>query len=144
METWSDDAFAGYLAAMIDGEGHIERTGTWAVRGGSPMTHRVSHPRINCCIRGCKRGTTKFAPGTTVICGKCWRRAPKETRASVTRWQKRGRQFNARGDYDRAEIAFRRADTFFDRIRKLLDGEAGPSEGIDPLVAEELRKIGLL
>ncbi len=32
MKNWSDDAFAGYLAAMIDGEGHIERTGTWAVR----------------------------------------------------------------------------------------------------------------
>ncbi|MEN6547712.1 MAG: hypothetical protein ABFE07_16890 [Armatimonadia bacterium] len=32
METWSDDAFAGYLAAMIDGEGHIERVGTWSVR----------------------------------------------------------------------------------------------------------------
>ena len=32
MKNWSDDAFAGYLAAMIDGEGHIEKTGTWAVR----------------------------------------------------------------------------------------------------------------
>lgn len=32
MRNWSNDAFAGYLAAMIDGEGHIERTGTWAVR----------------------------------------------------------------------------------------------------------------
>ena len=32
MQGWSDDAFAGYLAAMIDGEGHIERIGTWSVR----------------------------------------------------------------------------------------------------------------
>lgn len=32
MRDWSNDAFAGYLAAMIDGEGHIERVGTWSVR----------------------------------------------------------------------------------------------------------------
>lgn len=108
------------------------------------MTHRIIHPRINCCIRGCKRGTTKFAPGFTVICAKCWRKAPKETRASVTRWQKRGRQFAARGDDDRAALAFRRADLFFDRIRSLLDGDGPETPGMDPLMAEELRKIGLM
>lgn len=32
MKTWSDDAFAGYLAAMIDGEGHIEINGACSVR----------------------------------------------------------------------------------------------------------------
>lgn len=32
MLDWSQDAFAGYVAAMIDGEGHIERIGTWSVR----------------------------------------------------------------------------------------------------------------
>lgn len=32
MNEWSDEAFAGYLAAMIDGEGHIEIPGTRAVR----------------------------------------------------------------------------------------------------------------
>jgi hypothetical protein len=32
MLDWSDEAFAGYLAAMIDGEGHIEIPGTNAVR----------------------------------------------------------------------------------------------------------------
>lgn len=32
MEAWSNDAFAGYVAAMIDGEGHIERVGTWSIR----------------------------------------------------------------------------------------------------------------
>ena len=31
MQTWPDEAFAGYLAAMIDGEGHIEVSAT-AVR----------------------------------------------------------------------------------------------------------------
>lgn len=32
MRQWSDDAFAGYLAAMIDGEGHIELISNYSVR----------------------------------------------------------------------------------------------------------------
>lgn len=32
MKDWPDDAFAGYLAAMIDGEGHIEINGMCSVR----------------------------------------------------------------------------------------------------------------
>lgn len=32
MKNWPDDAFAGYLAAMIDGEGHIEINSNYAVR----------------------------------------------------------------------------------------------------------------
>lgn len=32
MQTWPDEAFAAYLAAMIDGEGHIEITGSCSVR----------------------------------------------------------------------------------------------------------------
>jgi len=32
MKTWSDDAFAGYVAAMIDGEGSIEIIGDYSVR----------------------------------------------------------------------------------------------------------------
>jgi len=108
------------------------------------MAERPSYPRINCCIKGCKRGTTKFAPGYTIICGKCWRRAPKETRASVTRWQKRGRQFAAKGDDEGAAIAFRRADRFFDRIRALLSDEGEATPGLHPVMAEELRKAGLL
>ena len=48
------------------------------------MPKRPSFPRINCCIKGCKRGTTTVEPGIRIICCKCWRRAPKETRSSVT------------------------------------------------------------
>lgn len=32
MKSWSDEAFAGYLAAMIDGEGHIEIISECSVR----------------------------------------------------------------------------------------------------------------
>jgi hypothetical protein len=108
------------------------------------MAKRPAFPRINCCIEGCKRGTTTVEPGIRIICGKCWRRAPKETRASVTRWQKRSRQFAARGDLERAEMAGHRAHILFENIRKLLSGESEQTSGIDPLMAEGLRKAGLL
>lgn len=108
------------------------------------MPKRPSFPRINCCIAGCKRGTTKVEPGVRIICGVCWRRAPKETRAAVTRWQKRGRQFAARGDEQRADLAFRRAHILFERIRMLLSDEGEPSPGLHPVMAEELRKAGLI
>jgi hypothetical protein len=32
MKTWSKSAFAGYLAALIDGEGSIEIIGSWSIR----------------------------------------------------------------------------------------------------------------
>lgn len=108
------------------------------------MGQRPSYPRINCCVKGCNRGTTKCEPGVRIICGKCWRRAPRETRATVTRWQKRSRQFAARGDHERADLAARRAHNAFENIRKLLSGEAEPTPGMDPLMAEDLRKAGLL
>lgn len=108
------------------------------------MPKRPSYPRINCCIAGCKRGSTKFEPGTRIICGKCWRRAPKENRAAVTLWQKRGRQFVARGEEMQADLAFRRAHIHFERIRALLSDEGEPSPGLHPVMAEELRKAGLI
>lgn len=53
------------------------------------MTRRSGHPRIACCIEGCRRGTTTCAPlpqgcsdletGGTLewICGPHWRRVPR-------------------------------------------------------------------
>lgn len=108
------------------------------------MPKRPSYPRINCCIKGCKRGPTTCEPGVRIICGKCWRRAPKATRASVTGWQKRSRQFAARGDLERADIAAHRAGILFDNIRKLLSEEGEEPSGMNPLMAEELRKAGLI
>lgn len=41
--------------------------------------------RINCCIVGCRRGTSKFEPDEDgddeIICGKCWRLVPAATKA---------------------------------------------------------------
>jgi hypothetical protein len=45
----------------------------------------IRHPRINCCIFGCKRGTTKWPIGSEIICGKCWRLVSKSTK----RWYRK-------------------------------------------------------
>lgn len=100
-------------------------------------------PRTNCCVKGCKRGTTTVEPGVRIICGKCWRRAPKDMRKLATLWMQRSTRFEKRGDMMRATIAGRWANRAFENIRKLLSGVETPSAGMDPLMAEELRKLGL-
>lgn len=108
------------------------------------MSKRPSYPRINCCIAGCKRGTTTCEPGIRIICGKCWRRAPKDMRKLASQWRARANHFERKGDHERAEIAGRWANRGFENIRKLLNGESEQPSGIDPLMAEELRKAGLI
>lgn len=109
-----------------------------------PRAKRPSYPRINCCVTGCQRGTTKFAPGCRVICGQCWRRAPKAMRHQANVWAARARRFEQRGDVERADVASLWAHRAFENIRKLLSGEGEPTTAMDPLMAEELRKVGLL
>lgn len=108
------------------------------------MPKRPSFPRINCCIEGCNRGTTKVEPGCRIICGKCWRRAPKDMLTLASTWRARANLFEKKGDLLRAEIAGRLANRAFENIRKLLSGEAEQATGIDPLMAEELRRAGLI
>lgn len=108
------------------------------------MGQRPSYPRINCCVPGCNRGTTRVEPGWTIICGKCWRRAPQDMRKLASSWRARANRFEKRGDLPRAEIAARWAHRAFENIRKLLSDEAEQPSGMDPLMAEDLRKAGLL
>jgi uncharacterized protein HemY len=95
-------------------------------------------------VKGCHRGTTKFAPGCRVICGQCWRRAPKAMRHQANVWAARARRFEQRGDIERADVAHLWSQRLFENIRKLLSGELAEPEGMDPLMEEELRKAGLL
>lgn len=108
------------------------------------MGQRPSYPRINCCVPGCNRGTTRVEPGWMIICGKCWRRAPKDMRTLASTWRGRANRFKKKGDVERAEVAGRWADRAFENIRKLLCGETEQPSGMNPLMAEELRKAGLL
>lgn len=103
---------------------------------------RPRHPRINCCIPGCKRGTTTFEPGTIMICGKCWRKAPKAMRQRWTKFRRRETLARKR-DHPHADRWGFLAHDIFERIRALLEGEAPPDE-MPPLMAEQLRKDGLL
>ena len=109
------------------------------------MSARPSYPRINCCVKGCTRGTTTVEPGVRIICGKCWRRAPKALRDRTSRWQRRARRFERDGQWDRADLCARRAQIQFETIRAMLSGDLATDdeETIPPLMAEELRKAGL-
>lgn len=103
------------------------------------------HPRINCCITGCKRGTTQFEPGCLVICGKCWRKAPKPLRTRYTDCHRMARKYRRRLDEEKASVFEHRAHRVWCSIRDVLEGrdtEAAPT-GLPPLMAEELRSIGL-
>lgn len=106
------------------------------------MSERPTYPRINCCIPGCKRGTTTHPPGRSIICGKCWRKAPKAMRDQYSRWRRKGDRLEKKGD-PRAEIAFVRMARTFWAIRRVLVDPPPPYE-MSPLMAEELRAAGLL
>lgn len=108
------------------------------------MAERVSYPRINCCIKGCKRGTTTVEPGTRIICGKCWRKAPKWMRDCASHWRQRARMFDRRGDSELAAAYGCSANNSFENIRKVLNGKEAEGEGLPPLMGEELRKAGLI
>ncbi|MEM6265923.1 MAG: hypothetical protein AAF494_01840 [Pseudomonadota bacterium] len=106
------------------------------------MANGPRYPRINCCIPRCKRGATTFEPGTTMICGKCWRKAPLGLRQ---RWSKLRRRENAmrKRHHPDADRWGKLADRVFWRIKRLIEGEAPPAS-MPPLMAEQLRKDGLL
>ncbi|MFA6219619.1 MAG: hypothetical protein WC692_07540 [Erythrobacter sp.] len=65
-------------------------------------------------------------------------------RTLASMWRARANRFEKKGDHERAELAKRWASRAFENIRKLLCGETEQASGLDPLMAEELRKAGLL
>lgn len=77
-----------------------------------------------------------------MICGKCWRKAPKATRQEWSKWRRKGNALDKRND-PRADICHRRANGIFNRIRAMLTDTA-QGDDVPPLMAEELRKAGLL
>lgn len=104
-----------------------------------------AHPRINCSVVGCKRGSTAFEPGCLVICGKCWRKSPKALRTRRTDCLRLMRKYQRRHDAEKARVFELRADRIWSSILALLNGdesEAMPT-GLPALMAEELRSMGL-
>jgi len=103
---------------------------------------RADYPRIPCCIPGCKSSTTTIPPPCeSMICRKCWRRAPKRHRDWYARMSSRLTRAKNRNspDVDRFE---KLTDWAFRKVwQSLLES---PVDGEMPeTLVEELRKIGL-
>lgn len=72
-----------------------------------------AHPRINCIVPGCKRGTRRFPDSDEVICGKCWRFVRPATKRRKRFIERAWRQFEAEGeahDWRISPEAMRRGD----------------------------------
>lgn len=114
------------------------------------MSSPASHPRINCLVPGCKRGTTRIAPyqdGTSpeVICGKHWRTVPKAWRLAMSRYRRAFAAAERKGDERRQQVARRCWWSGWDRIvRTLCNPETVMAGELPATVAEELRRDGLL
>lgn len=108
------------------------------------------YPRINCSISGCKRGTKRIAPyedgsAPLVICGKHWRMLPKSWRTAMAFCARKKRQAARWGREDLARICARRWWILWDQAVALLSNPDAPVEdGLPMLMAEELRKKGLI
>ena len=79
-----------------------------------------------------------------MICGKCWRKAPKRLRDRYSFWRRKAKLLEKRGD-PRAGACWDRMSSQWHAILDLLNGNDLPAEDELPaLLAEELRKICLL
>lgn len=52
------------------------------------------HPRINCMIPGCRRGSTRHPGACEIICARCWRGVSRETKAAYRRERGRSDDFH--------------------------------------------------
>ena len=103
-----------------------------------------AYPRINCCIAGCKRGTTRYPGDVEIICGKCFRKVPQAWRKRLALYRRKINAAEHRGDeqaYDKARWLFERR---WDAIKKLLSNPTPDDTGLPPTMTEELRREGLL
>lgn len=107
---------------------------------------KARHPRINCCIIGCKRGSTQCEPGCLIICGKCWRKAPKALRTRHTDCLRLMRKYQRRLDTEKARVFELRADRIWSSIRAILNDDELQEmpEQLPALMAEELRRMGIV
>lgn len=104
---------------------------------------RADYPPVSCCIPGCKATTTRIPPPCeSMICRKCWRRAPKRhrdfyarVRGRLTRAEKRMSPDVPRFE-NLVDYAFRRV------WQSLIEEPAG--DQMPATLLEELRKIALI
>ena len=100
---------------------------------------RQTYPRQECLVFGCRRTSDYYPPGTSFICGTCYKRAPKALR---DRRAKLGRKLgHTRDPLRRFRLEFLRG-----RLVDRMIAALGPAEGeeMPPALAEELRAVALL
>lgn len=91
--------------------------------------HPQRFPRINCCIPFCRRGTTTFEPGVTMICGRCWRSSPLRLRrrhAQIKRLLKRAGEWNYERDFPASLRGATLHHRSFERIRAAITTQGCP------------------
>ena len=105
---------------------------------------RPRYPRINCSVPGCKRGTTTCEPPARIICGKCWRKAPKDMRERFARaW--RSHRKAVKGDDERMQrVTAAWVVLAWEAILGVLSTPPRDSDEMPPLMGEALRKAGLV
>lgn len=128
---------------------------------------RAGHPRVNCLVPGCKRGTTRLEPfpegfrslqhpdrtGLEWVCGPHWRRVPaylrRRERRLVRRWEKLGgpEGYWKQPGGSPARLALLRLEKLiprlWDRMVAIAKGEDEPAAGVPAGLAEELRRVAL-
>lgn len=103
------------------------------------------YPRINCIVPGCQRGSTRFAPGSEVICGDHWRRVPIGWRRRFSLYQRRYNAARRNADQRGMEVAGRCLDARWGHIMALLmQPDSVMVAGLPATIAEELRREALL
>lgn len=106
---------------------------------------RPIFPRINCVVPGCKRGSTRFAPDSEIICGEHWRKIPVAWRRRFSLYKRRYNAARIKADDRAIEVAGRCLDSRWRRMKALLTNpESIMVGGMPATIAEQLRREGLL
>lgn len=106
---------------------------------------RPTYPRISCVVPGCKRGSTRYKPGTELLCGRHWRMVPVGWRRKMALYRRAHTLAERKGNLAKAEAAkrclWRRWDV---AVRLLSHPESMMRDGVPAAMAEQLRREGLL
>lgn len=112
------------------------------------IKRRQRYPRINCLVPGCKRGTTTVPPNfdgsePEIICDPHWRTVPLAWRKRLTLYRRKYSRAAKIGDAEKMDVAARCWWRRWEAIKRLFVASAANSN-LEPLMAEQLRKDGLL
>lgn len=62
---------------------------------------RSAYPRINCVVPDCRRGSTRYKPGTELLCGQHWRKVPLSWRRKMALYRRARTLAERKGNQDK-------------------------------------------